>query len=311
MITISDDNVMIKQIVGTHAPDGREAYDELEDKTHDQVNFASMLNALSYTIDRISCEIAYKALGGTDAHATTVSIFNILASYSWDAKLVLTMAAFALNYGEFCLLVQIYSSNQLAKSMAILKQLPSIMENLGPLKARFDSLNNVIKLMMDITRCVVEFKDLPTSYISQEVPALTTAMAHIPTAVYWTLRSVVACAAQITAITTMGHEYAFSQAWELSTLAHKLNNILEHLRKQLAACYEYIDEKRNVKTFQMLKNVFEMIHIDNMKVLRALIYAKDDIQPLIVGSSKKRVRSPTISSINAINLKLNNSQTYF
>ncbi|KAJ6669957.1 PROTEIN SIEVE ELEMENT OCCLUSION A, partial [Salix viminalis] len=261
MLTMSDDNVMIKQIVGTHAPDGREVdvkpllhlvedilkratlqidtslteYAELEDKTHDQVNFVSMLNALSYTIDRISCEIAYKALGGTDAHATTVSIFNILASYSWDAKLVLTMAAFALNYGEFWLLAQIYSSNQLAKSMAILKQLPSIMENLGPLKARFDALNNVIKLMMDITRCVVEFKDLPTSYISQEVPALSTAMAHIPTAVYWTLRSVVACAAQITTITTMGHEFSVSttEAWELSTLAHKLNNILEHLKKQL------------------------------------------------------------------------------
>ena len=59
------------------------------------------------------------------------------------------------------------------------------------------------------------------------------------------------------------------------------------------------DEKRNVETFQMLKNLFEMIHIDNMKVLKALIYAKDDIQPLIDGSSKKRVRSPTMSFINA------------
>jgi hypothetical protein len=45
-----------------------------------------------------------------------------------------------------------------------------------------------------------------------------------------------------------------------------------------------------------------MIHIDNMKVLKALIYAKDDIQPLIDGSSKKRVRSSTISSIYVINL---------
>lgn len=71
------------------------------------------------------------------------------------------------------------------------------------------------------------------------------------------------------------------------------------------------DEKRNVETFQMLKNMFEMIHIDNMKVLRALIYAKDDIQPLIDGSSKKRVRFPTISSINAINLMQNISHTYF
>jgi hypothetical protein len=56
------------------------------------------------------------------------------------------------------------------------------------------------------------------------------------------------------------------------------------------------DEKRNVEAYQMLLNLFEMIHIDNMKVLKALIYAKDDIQPLIDGSNKRRVCSFTISS---------------
>ena len=69
------------------------------------------------------------------------------------------------------------------------------------------------------------------------------------------------------------------------------------------------DEKRNVESFQMLKNLFEMIHIDNMKVLKAVIYAKDDILPLIDGSSKKRVRTSTISSIYVINLMENISHT--
>jgi len=71
------------------------------------------------------------------------------------------------------------------------------------------------------------------------------------------------------------------------------------------------DEKRNVESFQMLKNLFEMIHIDNMKVLKALIYAKDDILPLIDGSSKKRVRSSTISSIYVIHLLEKVSHTPF
>ncbi|KAG6741658.1 hypothetical protein POTOM_054935 [Populus tomentosa] len=328
MITMSDDNVMMKQIVETHAPDGREvdvkpllhlvedilkratlqtdtslttsqAHAESEDKTN-HANFAVMLDSLSYTIDRISCEIAYK--GGADGHATTVELFNMLASYSWDAKLVLTLAAFALNYGEFWLLAQIYSSNQLAKSMAILKQLPNILEHSGPLKPRFDALNNLIKVMMDVTRCVVEFKDLPPTYISHEVSALSAAMAHVPTAVYWTVRSVLACAAQITSLTTMGYEFSISttKAWELSTLAHKLSNILEHLRKQLATCYQYIDEKRNVEAYQMLLNLFEMVHIDNMKVLKALIYAKDDIQPLIDGSNKRRVHLDVLRRKNVL-----------
>ncbi|CAK7328183.1 unnamed protein product [Dovyalis caffra] len=318
MLTMSDDNVMMKQILATHAPDGREfdvklllqhvedilkratlqaqpdtsqTTSEIEAETDAQTlhfTFITMFDALSYIIDRISREIAYKALSGIDAHATTVSLFDMLESYSWDAKLVLTLAAFALKYGQFWLLAQIYSSNPLAKSMATLKQLPSILEHSGPLKPRFDALNNLIKVMMDLTKCVVEFKDLPPSYISSEVPALSTAVALIPTAVYWTIRSVVACAAQITSLTTMGHEHTISttEAWELSTLAHKLTNILEHLRKQLATCHQHIDEKRNVEDFQMLLNLFEMIHIDNMKILKALIYAKDDMQPLLDGTSK-------------------------
>uniref|UniRef100_A0A5B6ZZS7 Protein SIEVE ELEMENT OCCLUSION B-like n=1 Tax=Davidia involucrata TaxID=16924 RepID=A0A5B6ZZS7_DAVIN len=332
MFMASDESVMMKQIQATHSPDGFEIdvrpilhivedilkratmnvdpillgsthaqIELMEDKTN-QAGAVAMLDALSHTIDRISCEIAYKCLGGGDGHATTVSLFNFLSSFSWDAKLVLTLAAFALNYGEFWLLAQIYSSNQLAKSMAILKQLPVIMEHSGPLKPRFDALNNLIKAMLDVTRCIVEFKELPSIYITPDVPALVTAISTIPTAVYWTIRSVIACAAQITSLTSMGIEYVSSttEAWELSTLAHKINNIHDHLKKQLALCYQHIEEKRNVEAYDSLLHVFDMIHIDNMKVLRTLIYPKDDLQPLFDGASKRRVNLDVLRRKNVL-----------
>ncbi|KAJ9683316.1 hypothetical protein PVL29_019065 [Vitis rotundifolia] len=320
MMTMCDDNAMMKQIHATHAHDGRDIdvrplyqlvedilnrstpgvdaivtttqtrLEPLEDRTQ-HAGFIAMIEALSFTIDRISCEIACKCSGGGDAHATTLSIFNMLASYSWNAKLVLTLAAFALNYGEFWLLAQIYSSNQLAKSMAILKQVPILLEHSASLKPRFDALNNLIRAMMDLTRCIIEFR------------TLSTAMAHIPTAVYWTIRSIVACASQITSLTSMGHEYAISntnETWELSTLAHKINSILDLLKKQLFICYQYIEEKRNVETYQMLRNLFESIHIDNMKILKALIYAKDDMQPLVDGSTKRRVHIDVLRRKNVL-----------
>ncbi|XVF16297.1 hypothetical protein REPUB_Repub10bG0019100 [Reevesia pubescens] len=320
-ISMSDDNVMMNQIMTTHAPDGREvdvkpllylvediltratqhvdflvkgtqAQIELEEKAQ-QANFVAMLEALTYTIDRIACELSYKALGGSDAHATTTAIFNLLSSYTWDAKLVLSLSAFALNYGEFWLLAQIYSTNQLAKSMAILRQLPWIMEHTAPLKHRFDALNNLIRTMMDVTRCVVEFKELPSMYITQDVPTLATAMTHIPTAVYWTIRSMVACATQITNLTSMGHEYAVSttESWELSTLAHKLKNIHEHLRQQLNLCYQFIEERKDVEIYQMLLILFDpnAMHIDNMKILKALINVRDDRLPLLDGATKRYV----------------------
>ncbi|KAI9177381.1 hypothetical protein LWI28_014490 [Acer negundo] len=330
MMGMSDDNMMMKQILATHTPDGREvgvkpvfqliedilnratlqvssgdnavqAQMEIEDKAQ-QASFLAMIEAISFAIERISCEIAYKALSGTDAHQTTVSLFNMLAAYSWDAKLVLTLAAFAINYGEFWLLAQIYSTNPLAKSMAILKQVPSILEHASNLKSRFDALNSLIKVMMDVTRCIIEFKDLPSLYITQDVPAFTTAISLIPTAVYWTIRSVVACATQITTLTSMGHEFALSasEGWELSTLAHKLKTIYEHLRKQMAVCYQHIDERKSLEAYQMLLNLFEMVHIDNMKILKALICAKDDLQPLVDGSTKKRVNIDVLRRKNVL-----------
>lgn len=160
-------------------------------------------------VDELCIQITYKSSAGGDAHATTSSILNMLASFPWEAKLVITLAAFGLSYGEFWLLAQIYSSNQLAKSVAILKQVPIILEHSASLKPRFDSLNNLIKAMMDVTKSIIELKGLPSMYISKDIAPLSTALAHIPAAVYWTIRAVIACATQISNLSSMGPEYVF------------------------------------------------------------------------------------------------------
>ncbi|XP_059644386.1 protein SIEVE ELEMENT OCCLUSION B-like isoform X2 [Cornus florida] len=312
----SDDNFMMKQILATHAPDGREVNikpllrvvedilrhstlnvdgllldgtqaqkENVEDKTN-QAGVVLLLDSLLYTIERISCEMESKCLSGAEGHATTLPLFNVVSSFSWEAKLVLILAAFALKYGEFWLLCQIYSSNQLAKSMAVLKQLPIIMEHSGSLKSRFDAINNIIMTILDQTRCIVEFTDLPSTYITHDVPALSTASATIPTAVYWAIRGVIVCTAQIINLSTTGHD--LQDSWDLSTLTHKINNILDHLKKQLATCYQYIEDKRNFEAYDALQHIFETIQIENMKVLKAIICPRDDQAPLLDGASKKR-----------------------
>ncbi|RVW78581.1 Protein SIEVE ELEMENT OCCLUSION B [Vitis vinifera] len=297
---------MMKQIYATHTPDGREvdvkplfqlvedilsraspAVDPLfltaqtrvetwDDKTQ-QASFIAMLEALSFTIDRVACEITYKSSSGEDAHATTLSIFNQLSYFPWEAKLI-------------------YSSNQLAKSVAILKQVPVILEHSASLKPRFDALNNLIRAMTDVTKCIIEFKGLPSVYISHDAAPLVTAMAHIPTAVYWTIRAVIACASQISSLSSLGHEHALmsstNETWELSTLAHKIKNILDLLNNQLALCYQYIEEKMNLETYQMLLNLLEGVQIDNMKLLKALIYAKEDLQPFLMALQRDGLDFP-------------------
>ena len=57
------------------------------------------------------------------------------------------------------------------------------------------------------------------------------------------------------------------------------------------------DERKQIEVFQNILHLFEMIHIDNMRVLKALIYQKDDQQPLVDGDTKRRVSNLFISYI--------------
>lgn len=49
------------------------------------------------------------------------------------------------------------------------------------------------------------------------------------------------------------------------------------------------DEKKHMEAYQMLVRTFETPQLDNMKILKILIYAKEDQLPLFDGSAKKRV----------------------
>ncbi|PSS28553.1 Protein SIEVE ELEMENT OCCLUSION B like [Actinidia chinensis var. chinensis] len=325
IFTTSDDNAMMKQIVATHSPDGSEfdvkpllhvvedilhratpttllsvadetqetqAQLDLLDEKALHSGFIDMLKHLADPINKISREISWKCSGGSDAHATTVALFNTLSGYSWDAKVVIALAAFAVNYGEFWLVAQLYPTDPLAKSVALLKQLPDILERSDSLKPKFDALTTLIKAVLDVTKCIVELKELPTHYITDDFPAMATAMGLVPTAVYWTIRSIVACASQVMNLVGMGHEYIASttEAWELSSLAHKVSNIYSHLQNQLDLCHQHIDEKRHIEAYMTLVRLFETPHIDGSKIHRAIIYAKDDQLPLLDGGANPKRR---------------------
>lgn len=130
----------------------------------------------------------------------------MLSSYSWDAKIVISFAAFATTCGEFWLLIRLCATDQLAKAVALLKQLPDVIENFNALRPRFEVIYNLIKAIMDVTKCVVQFGQLPDQYISSDNPAMSTAMTHIPTATYWTIKSIFTCAAQMCGFVGMSYE---------------------------------------------------------------------------------------------------------
>ena len=56
-----------------------------------------------------------------------------------------------------------------------------------------------------------------------------------------------------------------------------------------------IAEEWDNKYFQMLVDLFKKIHIDNMEILKALIYTRNDPLPLFDCSTKKGVVSSNTS----------------
>ncbi|CAL5349788.1 unnamed protein product [Camellia sinensis] len=268
----SDEDAMMKQIQTTHVPDGREVdvkpliyiiedimhratppipglglplvsaqLDTLEDVRTLQDGFSDMLELLTYPINRISCEPC------SEAYTITLAIFDIPSSYSWEAKVAIALASFAVNYSEFGLVAQLYPSNPLAKCVAFLKHLPDMLKRTDSLKPKFESLINLIKAMLDVTKCIIEFKELPSQYITPDMSKMVFAIAYTPTAVYWTIRSIVAYASEIMNLIGMGHK----------------------------------DKEGYFDSFHTLARLLETVHIDNTKILKALICAKEDQLPLI------------------------------
>ncbi|XP_073039011.1 protein SIEVE ELEMENT OCCLUSION B-like [Primulina eburnea] len=265
---------------------------------HDTVTQSSyydteIVKLMAFPINKISNEIICKCTSGTEAHSLTMELLKSLSNYPWDAKVVITFAAFSINYGEFWLIEQLHTKNPLAKNVSTLKDLPSPMEHSSDLRKKFEAVVDLLTATTKMIHCIIEFKELPSLYISRESPEVETATAHIPIAVYWIIRSLQASASVLLNLIGTGHEYISSTAesWEISSLAYKLSVMLEHLQKLLQICKELIVRKKFEDSYTAFKKLMETAHIDNMKVLKGMIRAPDEQRPLYDGSKRSNVGS--------------------
>lgn len=144
--------------------------------------------------------------GDGKSHSTTMMLFDSLGNYSWDAKVVLVLAAFAMSYGELFLTAQFCPINPLAASVAMLTQLPNNMEDTEELQPRLKALSYLVKTLVDVTKCIIEFEGLPMQYTTLDIEAMAITKTHIHVAAYWVIKSVVACSSQIAELIAVTHE---------------------------------------------------------------------------------------------------------
>ncbi|PRQ36305.1 putative sieve element occlusion [Rosa chinensis] len=243
------------------------------------------------TLKSICCEMSScmdKACSGEEIsiQPRTEVIFDKLKPYPWDAKAVLALAAFALEYGDFWHLAQLYGQcNQLTNSLAILKRVPVLTKHaiLEKRKEEVLELNHLIKATLQVTDFIFKVEDLFVHNHNENVKELDKAVKSIPTYVFWTITTIVACAVKVTHLTSDEEE-----PYPLSYLVTKIEGILKILEEQHASCEKELDKlKKHRKLVRIMSEARSTHQI--MNVINTLIQFRDDgkLPTISVGSSVK------------------------
>lgn len=132
-----------------------------------------------------------------------MEIFNILISYPWEAKAILTLAAFAMDYGDLWHLNYYFKTDPLAKTLAIIKQVPELKKHLDTPKYRqvFLSHRCLIYGCMQAIKYIREIKNF-SKYDVKELTELSSAIRQIPLITYWVIHIIVASRTEISAYLT-------------------------------------------------------------------------------------------------------------
>ncbi|KAJ0051632.1 hypothetical protein Pint_02860 [Pistacia integerrima] len=256
---------LIEDILDHPFQDDDNAKDEQlrkEEKTRKR-QVTSMLEEHNYTIDSIGYEIANKISSRENSDIITLDILNLLSNYEWNAKLVLVLAAFAFNYGE-------------SWDLVFLSEKRTGTNKLSP---QLDALKHLVKAMLDLTWCIARIKK-PSSREMSDISIHAT---------YWIIKSVVACASQITSFTDMGFGYEISEEEEEKEELSGLGCLAEELVKLQCEFYETM-RKVPDEAYKDFLRMYDVNSIGILGVINSFFYKENNQLPLVHGATKRKVK---------------------
>ena len=111
---------------------------------------------------------------------------------------MLTLAAFASDFGEFWHLASLYNSDHLAKQLAILKKVPQLIKPVE-LQKRSQAILEVSNLIKTVVRVIAIFDEFEKLSVNdpKDIPELPAALNHLPVDVYWTIVTIAAISTKI------------------------------------------------------------------------------------------------------------------
>ncbi|XP_057812419.1 protein SIEVE ELEMENT OCCLUSION B-like [Salvia miltiorrhiza] len=264
---LTDEAGKLRRIIAPPGPDG-------------------LLDTLPYLLHQITCVLNCKCSGG-DGHASALEILQLLEHYKWEAKIVIILASFVVEYGQYNLVARLYKSDPLAKLVAMLKQIPDESDEIfASMKSKFETIINLVKVSIEVTRFIAKFGCFPSKYISNDAEPMVMASNQIPIAVYWMTRVVVACASEYAEIVGKSEvTSSYTETWSVTTLHQKITTIQTSFQTHYDACSIHIAEKKQIRYVEKLKTMFGQttVYIDNQKILQTIMKKKDGLHPLSCG----------------------------
>ncbi|KAH7522205.1 hypothetical protein FEM48_Zijuj07G0113600 [Ziziphus jujuba var. spinosa] len=281
---------------------------QVQDESTDEMFKSPNINLPFCTLMSISCQLTmgscklagHEVNSDEEAKKTTLSIMSELSDYSWDAKAVLTMAAFAWGYGEFWHLALPHDKwDHLAKPLAILKGVDLVLkkpEYHQPKRGRRDiimgHLTDLIKKTLDVTGLIYDLEKLSLEH-NKEVPELANAiLEYIPVAVYWAIRTALACVTYITIFLTK--DLGDKPSGDLDRLissVQMINNVFNDLTNYHANGNKQIEL---IKIQNSLSNLFNPNRFRINEVFEVMIFGKN---------MEKRIDIRKMTTVNVDELK--------
>ncbi|KAG6423931.1 hypothetical protein SASPL_114339 [Salvia splendens] len=272
-----DDTALRKKLL-EHHKDGDSFFDN-----------ESLLNSVECIINHDSkdkVDLNCKCSEG-DSYKTSLEILQLLANYTWEAKIVIILASFVVEYGHYCIFAKLDKSDQLTKLVALLKQIPDYSGDVfESRKSSFEAIMGVLRVSIKVTRLIAKFRSFKTKYMTNEAQVMIDAWNQIPIAVYWMTRVVVACASQYSVIVgkTTEIKSSYTETWSITKLEQQMNAIHTSFETQFDACNIHIEEKKRIRYVEKLKVMLRQntTHMGNQSVLQTILKRSKDKESHLV-----------------------------
>ncbi|XVF41540.1 hypothetical protein PTKIN_Ptkin01aG0287500 [Pterospermum kingtungense] len=206
--------------------EGVEQSDNLNGLIESFQNSSVMRQVLS-DICSVSCEISCNmSAAGNNVHGTTMEVLLRLKNYSWNAKVVLAMAAFASSIGELLVLLKHRNTDPIAKSVDILKL---CRHSTTTTALDLTRLQGLFKAMEDVVNTNLAFMDASISNIRRDSASMREATSSFPAATYKILGIVLQTASILSKSVAM-------YLGELERLKDEVSSINIFLEQKLTLC---------------------------------------------------------------------------